>query len=764
LTPERYARIKQLFANAVVLDPAQRDAYLAKACRDEPELRSEVEALLRHDDSRTIIRAIDQTVADFSRQSVAVAPRRTLATKLRGWGSLTKHLSPKGFLALGGLIACILLAFLGYIGSRSVNGLQSELRRESLNEIVDGKVLSLRMWLEHETNKVESWARSSGLRDGVDELVRLANQSSELPSDFARSPLQQDVREAIVALAGREVHCTIWDRRHFVIADTISGGERVGQSATPWGSSILASVFSGQSQLFAFDETRSITTLEATAQVEPHVAIVVPLRNRDQSIIAALQIHDDDSRETVKRILQIVQWGETGESYVFNEDGLMLSPGRFRKQLREIGLIPDDADANYRVYLHDPGGDLTAGYRSDEPLSSRPLTRMARLCIAGHDGDDLEGYRDYRGVQVVGAWRWLEDLQIGVATEMEIDEAEPGMRWLIWEAWAVLGMFALCMGIALYSYYSVHRLRQDLGENRKLGQYRLEKQIGEGGMGKVFKAQHELLRRPTAIKLLKPEFMDAASLARFEREARLVSQLEHFNTVRVFDYGVTPEGLFYLVMEYIDGWTLSELVELDGPLSPARTVFLLQQICYSLREAHGSGLVHRDLKPGNIMVCERGGQYDVAKTLDFGLVKPIDATGSQEITSTNLVAGTPHYIPPERLRDPDTNDPRSDLYSLGAVAYFLLTGQDAVQGSSIAEILFHIVNTPPPRASAHTDQQIPAALDDLIYSCMSKDPEIRPASAAEMIAALRKLEDSCPWTESQAEAWWTSKLHLLKPT
>jgi hypothetical protein len=239
---------------------------------------------------------------------------------------------------------------------------------------------------------------------------------------------------------------------------------------------------------------------------------------------------------------------------VFNRDGLMLSESRFDAQLRELGLIPDEPNARSArvIHLRDPGGDLTAGFVPEEPLEAQPLTKMVRLCTSGHDGDDLDGYRDYRGVSVVGAWRWLEDLEVGVATELDVDEAEPGLQILYWETWIILGLFAACMGITLFSYYSVNRIRQRVGELHKLGKYELEKQIGEGGMGKVFKARHELLKRPTAVKLLKPEFSDQASIARFEREAQLASQLEHPNTVRIYDYGVTPDGLFYYVMEHID--------------------------------------------------------------------------------------------------------------------------------------------------------------------------------------------------------------------
>jgi tRNA A-37 threonylcarbamoyl transferase component Bud32 len=756
VTPERYARIKQLFHHAVDLDPTQRDQYLNDRCGSDPQLRSEVEALLRHDQSETIIRSSDSTLTNFTRRSIPVSSQRTMIRRLQHVGRLTKYLGPRGFLALGGLIACILLALLGYFGDRSLSHFQTELHRETLNEIVDSKVVALRIWLSDMEDKGESWARSKALRERITQLVVLADHANGVPDGFAQLPIQQEIQAEIAALSGHDEDYAIWDRRHFLIADAVTG-DRIGRSATPWGSSVLTEVFAGNSQLFAFGIERSITPMDSATKVEPHLAIVTPVFNDDGEVIAALQIHDHDSRDEASKILRTLRLGGAAESYVFTADGVLLSASPDAHRLEELGIIPasPDASASSQIYLRDPGGDLTEGYQPEQPLSSLPLTKMVRLCVAGQDGDDMDGYRDYLGTKVAGAWRWLDDLEVGVATELHIGALSPSVRFLIWRAWAVFGLFAICLGVAVYSYYSVHRLRSAIGENQKLGQYNLEKQIGEGGMGRVYKAQHELLRRPTAIKLLRPELVDRESLARFQREAQLVSQLENFNTIRVFDYGVTPAGVFYLVMEYIDGLSLGELIDLAGPLPTERTVFLLKQICYSLREAHDAGVVHRDLKPGNVMVCERGGSFDVIKVLDFGLVKPIQTTESQQITATHLIAGTPAYMAPERLSDSETNDPRSDIYALGAVAFFMLTGHDAFKGRNLAELLLHVANTPPQPPSAATDNEVPRALDDLVYRCLSKDPRERPASAAAMLDELQQIESPGIWSQQQAESWWS---------
>jgi serine/threonine-protein kinase len=317
----------------------------------------------------------------------------------------------------------------------------------------------------------------------------------------------------------------------------------------------------------------------------------------------------------------------------------------------------------------------------------------------------------------------------------------------------VFGLFAVSLGMLVYSYYSIHRLRNQIGENHRLGHYTLEQQIGEGGMGKVFKARHAFLRRPTAIKLLRPELVDRESIARFEREASLASQLTHPNTIDIYDYGVTPEGIFFLVMEYIDGISLFQLVTQDGPLPPARVVTLLTQICESLEEAHGAGMIHRDLKPQNIMVCCRGGKADVVKVLDFGLVKQTETPGETTLTASAVLAGTPLYIAPERLRDPSSATASTDIYSLGAVAYYLLTGRETFQGKSVAEMLFQTINAPPPRPS-DMQADIPLELDQLVADCLAKEPESRPDSVVEILRALEGLDCWGRWDQSLAQNWW----------
>jgi serine/threonine-protein kinase len=314
---------------------------------------------------------------------------------------------------------------------------------------------------------------------------------------------------------------------------------------------------------------------------------------------------------------------------------------------------------------------------------------------------------------------------------------------------------AVSIAIATVGSRVIFGLRVEAARVRRLGQYTLEEKIGAGGMGVVYRASHAMLRRPTAIKLLPPERAGEANLARFEREVQMTAQLSHPNTVAIYDYGRTPEGVFYYAMEYLDGINLEDLVRLQGAVAPGRTIAILEQVCGALAEAHDRGLVHRDIKPANIILTERGGEPDVAKVVDFGLVKPL-APDSLQVTmmGSSVLTGTPLYMSPEAMTSADAGDPRSDLYALGAVGYFLLTGQPVFEGSSVAEIIGHHLHTEPPAPSRRSSNAIPAELDALILKCLRKRADDRPPDARTLRDDLRRCRVAQPWTAAEATAWW----------
>ena len=324
--------------------------------------------------------------------------------------------------------------------------------------------------------------------------------------------------------------------------------------------------------------------------------------------------------------------------------------------------------------------------------------------------------------------------------------AFPVVVSFIWWAFSVV--------VATSASRTIYGLRQKVSEAQKVGQYTLEEKIGEGGMGVVYRAKHGLLRRPTAIKLLPAARAGARAVARFEREVQLTATLSHPNTITVFDYGRTPDGTFYYAMELLEGETLQDIVTAAGPMPPSRVVHVLSQVVGALAEAHDAGLVHRDVKPANVVLCERGGLADVVKVLDFGIVRDrAEATATTPGERITGLLGTPYYVSPEGILNANGVTASSDLYALGALAYFLLTGAPPFPAGTLVEVCAHHVQTVPTPPSARVATPIPDALERLVLDCLAKKPEDRPPSAR----AVGEVLASCgvaAWTQAQARACW----------
>ena len=325
---------------------------------------------------------------------------------------------------------------------------------------------------------------------------------------------------------------------------------------------------------------------------------------------------------------------------------------------------------------------------------------------------------------------------------------------------AVVGL--AFVGVTTVTSSVIYGLRREVLAARRLGQYELQRKIGEGGMGVVYEATHVLLKRPTAVKLLPVEKAGEQTIARFEREVRETSRLDHPNSVTIYDYGHTPDGQFYYAMEYLDGLNLQQLVVQDGPLSGARASAILLQAAHALAEAHGKGLVHRDIKPANIMLCDRGGVPDTVKVLDFGLVKAVGMTGTDHaVTQVNTIVGTPHYLAPEAFQDPGTVGPAADVYALGAVGFFLLAGREAFEGKSIVEVCSKHLNETPVPPSTFREEPVAGGFEAILMRCLEKEPRKRFADGGALADALESLPLE-GWGAREARAWW--RLHRPAPT
>ncbi|MBN2578009.1 MAG: serine/threonine protein kinase [Pirellulales bacterium] len=315
-------------------------------------------------------------------------------------------------------------------------------------------------------------------------------------------------------------------------------------------------------------------------------------------------------------------------------------------------------------------------------------------------------------------------------------------------------MLMMAGGAGVFGVDTIVALRRQAFQAKQLGQYRLTRRIGAGGMGEVYLAEHQLLKRACVVKVIRPEkTRDPQVLARFQREVRATAKLTHWNTVEIFDYGCAEDGTFYYVMEYLRGMNLAELVERFGSLPPARVVYLLHQACDALNEAHAAGLIHRDIKPGNVFAARRGGVYDVVKLLDFGLVKPLLDDEPIQLTTEGSIAGSPLYMSPEQILGETPPDARSDIYSLGAVGYFLLTGQPPFSGVNPMKVMLAHAHdpVPPPRTLV---PEIPADLEQVILRCLAKSPDDRYPDTRTLAEALENCRCAGEWNRELSAQWW----------
>ncbi len=489
---------------------------------------------------------------------------------------------------------------------------------------------------------------------------------------------------------------------------------------------------------------------------EPTLLVATPLEDangvRFGSLLFELDLDD------LGRVLHAARGGPSIETYAFDRKGRMLTESRFVAQLVRIGLLPAGSRRSaLQLEVRDPGGDLTQGFRSRVPRSAQPLTQMAASAVTGQNGSDVDGYHDYRGVDVLGVWRWLPELGLGVATEIDAADAFATLHELeqlfsILVASLALAVLASIVAMAIAEGLR-RRARQAERIASRFGQYHVVRKLGEGGMGVVYLATHDRLRRPAAIKLLRRDRVSADAVVRFEREVRTTSALTHPNTVAVYDYGRADDGTLYYAMEYLEGVDLQRMVERFGPLPPARVCWFLHQLCGSLAEAHAAGVVHRDIKPANLFVCTRGGVADTLKVLDFGIAH-VGRGERLRLSKDKSIVGTPAYMAPELFESVSLASVHADLYSVGAVAYFLLTGRPPFAGDSAEALCRAHLSQPPPPITTSTGAAIDAALERVVLGCLAKRAEARPSSALGLRGLLERAQPSPAWTSSDAEAWW----------
>lgn len=659
------------------------------------------------------------------------------------------------------LVAAGLLAAIGFWVRSKVESSITEKLATELKTVLNADVTGLEIWLEAQKSNATSAARSAEVQETVVSLLAIAVKPGTTALDLGKASAAGELAAELAP----------WIEEHgysgYVVADAHQriiashAVELLDKTALPGYSEFLPQVLGGTATVsHPFPSVIILTDRDGNSSAGlPTMYAAAPVHDDAGRVIAALGLRLQPDVDFT-RILSVAKVGQSGETYAFNRQGLILSESRFDNDLKRIGLISDRPESRsiLKLELRDPGGNLLDGFRPQVERSQLPLTTPVADAVKGGTGVNVAGYRDYRGVSNVAAWTWLPRYDFGVVTEIDTAEAFAPLFVLRPVFWGMFGLLTLSALVIYVFTLFVSRLTQKAKHEslkaRQLGQYKLDEKIGQGGMGVVYRGHHAMLRRPTAIKLLDVEKTTDVSIARFEREVRLTSQLSHPNTISIYDFGRTPEGIFYYAMELLNGVNLDTLVRDAGPLPESRVVHLLRQLCGSLNEAHGLGLIHRDVKPANIMVCRLGGMNDVAKLLDFGLVKAVDAHREAGLTAANALMGTPLYMSPEAISNPELVDARSDLYSLGCVGYFLLTGTTVFSGVSLAELFGKHTSVAPEPSSQRLGRSVDPQLEALIMACLAKSPDARPRSAEELADGLAQCASAGDWTPAAAKTWW----------
>jgi hypothetical protein len=652
------------------------------------------------------------------------------------------------------LLAALALGLVGYWVRSRLEGTMKEELTSRLETLLRADVAALKLWFTEQKYDARSFASDVRVQEAVTELAAMPKGRAAAPtlvnSDGAKN-LQRYLDPMLEAQHYLDYVIVATDKRILASPRRFM----VNRSAPPAYDLFLDKALAGElavSRPFGRD-SRFTQPGEG-----PTMFVAAPVKDTNGVVIAALGLRMKPEAE-FSQIFSVARMGESGEAYAFDRRGYLLTASRFDPELKRLGLITNSPDATsvLELELLDPEADLENGETSPKRRAELKLTRMAFAATRGHDGSDVRGYRNYRGTMVVGSWAWLPEYGMGVATEVAVTEAFQTLYVLREVFYVLFALLVLSSGAIFAFTLLVERLRASVRKStltaRRLGQYVLVQEIGRGATGMVYRARHTLLRRPVAIKLLSPDMTNESAVARFEAEVQMTSQLTHPNTVAIYDYGRTPEGLFYYAMEYLSGIDLDRLVKGFGPLPEGRIIHVLRQVCGSLAEAHRIGLIHRDIKPANILLTRRGGVCDLVKVLDFGLVKAMHQGGTAGLAADALV-GTPHYIAPEAIEKPESVNAQTDIYSVGAVGYWLLTGKTLFEEDKVAALLAHQVKDDPPRPSARIDRVVSADLEGIIMQCLAKSPDKRPVSAEALDAALAGCSSAGAWTTVIADNWW----------
>jgi eukaryotic-like serine/threonine-protein kinase len=771
LTPEQYARAKELFIDLVNKSLRERESRLASMASEDPEVVREVRGLLAQHFSRTIM----EPTGKISKTTVQSRSISTIGLQR------ISHSLVGGVLPLASAVgAAFFLIAVGWY-------LQSELIRRSrveyasvLASMAEQKSILVLQWARGHELRVQDWGRQKELQllvksldeqvqsPSLDEysrakILRTAEEQKKIKCVFENQvalpiKLETDTKEESVKAEERsKLKYAIWNRNSVLLADWQYNNNEVklGSLTTTVGATILKRVFDRAATSVELPRPTAETISEKypMESSEQYAMFIVPIFSPDDPklVIGAMMVRNSVFLDELESLLsKTVLRGSN--SYLLDERGAIATKAQ---NLTDLQMLPafamlKEVRGAPIFEARDPGGNVLEGFKPTEDRTEWSWTKPGKTISQPKSGLDVVGYRDYRGREVVGAWNWIEPLNRLLVLEIPKDEAFRN-HVFIDRAFKILYGIPILISLIIGGLSLRRAFRGIELTNRSLGSYILREKIGEGGLGIVYRAEHKLLGRTAAIKLIKEPLANAGTLKRFEREVRMASKLSHPNTVGIYDFGISKDGLLFCAMELVEGVNLAHFMTYDPAIPIERCVWIMRQICGAIEEAHDIGLIHRDIKPQNIMICRKGQLMDLVKVVDFGLAKTMADNVARDVTATRVLIGTPGFIAPERLETPWIADPRIDIFAFGVLGVYLLTGKVPILGvthDSLIQMLY---------LGRFADLCNDSKFNDfvrLLANCIAPDANDRPRSMTEVSRKLEAVAARFPWSEGQSEKWW----------
>ncbi len=783
MNAEQYAKAKELFFELMSQSAEIQDARLREVQTDAPEVANEVRSLLANHSSKTIMESTQKSRGE------SLTSRSRISNPL----NRMRYWLVGGFLPISiAICSLIVVCILGLYLRNEINRNAKDKYLAGLKNAIKEKKNQILRWSENNQLRIADWGQQSSLQSCVAELDQICRsaKSEEISTLLRNAPQQRTIATLVSSIFRRsnrigrtdtssvhkpqpvmELKYAVWNANFQLLADwQFEAGEKIGfgEVASMTGKSILSQVFEeGLPQIVLPKPSNETVSRNYPLETEePYVMFFVPIfapndvassdARRSDSVIGAMMVRSSSFISELRASLNDALI-PNAQCYMIDNNGHFTSDVNDQDRLRLLPEMAGLREKNGKILLHclDPGTDLfhaTPG-KLASPETWIP-TLAARGLMLGKDGESIEGYRDYRGIIVIGAWTWIDQLERGIIIEVPYGDAFRGIEFVS-SVFFILTALPLSCVVALLGISLLRNLREFDFSNRSLGAYRLSKKLGEGGLGVVYLGIHKTLQRPAAIKLIKPNVVNTSTIQRFEREVRLAASFDHPHAVHIYDFGVSKEGHVYCVMQLVEGITLAQLMQFTGGIPVARTLHILKQVAETLAEAHQFGLVHRDIKPQNIMISSLHPR-DYVKVVDFGLAKNIADPIRGDLSATRVVIGTPGFIAPERIERPWITDPRIDTFSFGVLGLFLLTGKVPSLNKTYQAIKESILSR---TDSNSLSLDVLHELINILLMCSNSDADKRPATMSAVSATLTLLAGNTPWHQDDADQWWESN-HL----